>query len=84
MLGGNNHPFEEPGPGLIRAGPDGNLWFTVGLNVDRMTPAGVISQYIVSGYLEGIAAGPDGNIWFTERVGQNQSLVGKIVAVPPS
>ena len=73
--------FEPAPPGLITAGPDGNLWFTVGLDLDRVTPAGVISQYKVSAYLEGIAAGPDGNIWFTERdlTQQSKAIVGRLV-----
>jgi streptogramin lyase len=72
-LAGGAAPFEEPGPALIVAGPDGNLWFTVGINLDNVTTSGFVTQYIipisdgVTGVPQGITAGPDGTIWFTER-----------------
>jgi hypothetical protein len=53
----------------IASGSDGNLWFTVQDKIDRITPAGVISQMAVlpnptqnDALLRKIAAGPDGNL----------------------
>src|ERR1039457_514672 len=61
----------------IAAGPDGALWFTEpDLNkIGRITTAGVVSEYSVSGSPGGIAAGPDGALWFTEP---NNTKVGRI------
>jgi streptogramin lyase len=57
-------PTASSVPTGIAAGPDGNLWFTAGDNIGRITTAGVITEFLaVSG--PGIAAGPDGNLWFT-------------------
>ncbi len=52
----------------ITAASDGNLWFTDGSGIGRITPAGVITMFTkglpsTSGTLE-IVAGPDGNLWF--------------------
>jgi streptogramin lyase len=74
-------PTPESLPLQITAGQDGNLWFTEDspdtvpntpvhfLNIARMTPSGVISEFTTPGladwgYTHGIARGPDGNIWF--------------------
>jgi streptogramin lyase len=71
---------ELPGPGSISAGPDGNMWFTNGGSVagvssvyggqiDRITPAGTVSEYQIpspNSQPNGLVAGPDGNLWFTE------------------
>jgi streptogramin lyase len=66
-------------PGGVTAGPDGNIWFTeeTGNKIDRITPAGVISQFPLSsrGNPFGITAGPDGNLWFTEKTGNK---IGRI------
>ena len=74
-------PRPDIGPGDITAGADGNLWFLEldgrmdsrvvdGNRVDRITPAGVITQFAIptphSGPIN-IAVGPDRNIWFTGR-----------------
>lgn len=53
----------------ITSGPDGNLWFTNGGNVGKITTSGVIT--IVSTLAESsqafdITAGPDGNLWLPE------------------
>ncbi len=63
-------------PGLIAAGPDGNLWFSesqgVGAprKIGRITTAGSIAEFpIEEGWVvdvNDIASGPDGNIWFTQ------------------
>jgi streptogramin lyase len=63
-------------PISIVSGPDGNLWFTDGLNhqVGKVTTSGAATLYpapssspIASSNPIGIAAGPDGNLWFTEN-----------------
>jgi streptogramin lyase len=63
----------------IAAGPDGNLWFTLGSgNVGRITTSGVVSLFAVptaNSFPNAIAAGSDGNLWFTE---QNASEIGRI------
>jgi virginiamycin B lyase len=58
-------------PDAITTGPDGNLWFTdTGTkSVGRMTPAGAVTEFVVTdayGKLGGITAGPDGNLWFVD------------------
>jgi virginiamycin B lyase len=62
----------------ITAGPDGNMWFTVGNQVGKISPiTGIITQYSISTANAGpygITAGPDGNLWFTEEIGK----IGKI------
>jgi virginiamycin B lyase len=63
---GNEYPFE------IRAGADGNLWFTEGFanNIGMINPAThAITEFPIPTANEsqsGITAGPDGNLWFTE------------------
>lgn len=56
-------------PSLITAGPDGNLWFTVGSGatwfIGRITPKGVASEFALGNdQPTGLTAGPDGNLWF--------------------
>jgi virginiamycin B lyase len=65
--------FPTSNPFGVAPGPDGNVWFTetlassgVPLNVGRITPQGVITEYALSP-LQGsltIAKGPDGAMWF--------------------
>ncbi len=67
-------------PVLIRAGPDGNLWFTdPGTNtIGRMTTAGVLTSFTVptpGGAPVGLTVGPDNALWFTEANGHK---VGRI------
>jgi streptogramin lyase len=61
-------------PQQIITGPEGNLWFTVGREVnsiDKMTPQGVVTEYPTGTVGEiTIAAGADGNIWFGSTVGR--------------
>ena len=69
-----------PQPRDITVGPDGNLWFVEsnGNRVDRITPAGVITQFTmptINARLSHIVAGPDGNLWFTEAGGNK---IGRI------
>lgn len=55
-------------PGDITKGPDGNLWFTAGGTIGRMTPTGVIHKFSLpaNSFSNSITAGPDGNLWFKE------------------
>src|SRR5205807_1831235 len=58
-------PYSDPIS--ITAGSDGNLWFSEsqGPKIGRITPAGVITEFDVSGtHPLGITNGPDGNLWF--------------------
>lgn len=65
---------------FIAPGPDGNLWFTeIFFEVGRITPTGVVTQFLALGALNcsvcdppgcrgrGIVAGPDGNLWFVNE-----------------
>jgi virginiamycin B lyase len=70
--GGVKHPEG------ITPGPDGNMWFVEydDSTVGKITPAGVITEYSVTGsYLAGIAAGSDGALWFTDL---GQAHLGRI------
>lgn len=54
---------------LITAGPDGNLWVSLGVNgIARITPGGTVTEFKTGLNAEAevcsIAAGPDGNVWF--------------------
>jgi streptogramin lyase/putative cell wall-binding protein len=75
---------EYPGP--IVAGPDGNVWFTSGANLGRVTPAGVITEFpagLPTGEIvAGLAVGPDGNLWFTDSFTGTTS--GLIVRMTPT
>ena len=65
-------PFE------ITSGSDGNLWFTEGNKIGRITPAGSITEFPLpkaDSEPLGIAPGPDGNLWFTEFRGNR---IGRI------
>jgi len=72
----------------ITAGPDGNVWFTgaAGNNIFRVTPAGLITQYVLPNPMSGphqITAGPDGNLWFTEFYSlDSPSRIGRISPLP--
>jgi streptogramin lyase len=64
-------------PTSIAAGPDGNLWFIEPEEgrIGRITPAGVITEFSVTGGPTDITAGPDGNLWFAEQGGNR---IGRI------
>ncbi|HKO37030.1 MAG TPA: hypothetical protein VJU14_01540 [Solirubrobacterales bacterium] len=51
----------------IVAGPDGNIWLTLGAGKDvaRVTPAGQVQEFDLDGVegAKGIAPGPEGNLW---------------------
>jgi streptogramin lyase len=54
-------------PAGLAAGPDGNLWFTDGLEskVGRISTAGSVTEFPSAGGSGFMTAGPDGNLWFT-------------------
>ncbi len=64
--------------GNITLGPDGNLWFTAGGDVGRITAKGNLKMYpaVSKGYGDymgppgpsGIISGPDGTLWFQGNV----------------
>ena len=58
--------LEPQGGDGLTTGPDGAVWFTTRQTIDRITPAGVISQFTVpSGVVpEDLIVGPDGALWF--------------------
>ena len=58
-------------PGMITAGPDGNLWFaeSYGDKIGRITPDGSITEFTTPTPASGpkdITVGPDKNFWFIE------------------
>jgi streptogramin lyase len=73
-------PTANSQPNGITAGPGGNLWFVElsGNKVGKITPAGVVTEFPLTGLFNpqpfGIAAGIDGNLWFTTL----GNLVGKM------
>ena len=61
-------PTADSEPGQITLGSDGNLWFTEGSQIGRITPSGSITEYALPTpvlFPLDITAGPDGNLWFT-------------------
>jgi streptogramin lyase len=72
----------DAGLGHITAGPDGNLWFTDGAKVGRMTPSGASVEFggFSGPVLQGIAGGLDGNLWVSESAGR---IARVIPDVPP-
>jgi streptogramin lyase len=66
----------ESSPEKIVEGPDRNLWVTdpSSHTVDRITSAGKVTLFDVSGAPHGLTVGPDNNLWFTE----DNSTIGRI------
>src|SRR5262249_49919630 len=55
----------------ITTGPDGNLWATEFQNpghIDRITTAGVVTQFPFNSLGLGITSGPDGNLWMVDDI----------------
>ncbi len=77
------------GPSAITAGPDGNVWFSVGGghgSIGRIDSSGQVTLFS-SGLTSTptssagtITAGPDGNVWFTEHPsgGDDNGAIGWI------
>jgi streptogramin lyase len=85
---GTTFPTGANGPGSLTVGPDGNMYFTDAEDIGRITPAGVITNFIsgqnaTSTPVDSIVAGPDGNLWFCEDgVGVSGTPPSSIVAGP--
>lgn len=63
----NGTPAQPNGP--LTYGPDGNFWFTEGLDtVARVSPTGTLAEFKTGGgYVFGpLTDAPDGNLWFGE------------------
>jgi len=57
-------------PSSITTGPDGALWFTSPLGIDRMTTSGAFTHYTDPFTSPtDIITGPDGGLWFTNGGG---------------
>ena len=55
----------------IASGSDGNLWVAEGNQLERITPAGVVTTFAIPFQFNSagsITAGPDGALWYTEGV----------------
>jgi virginiamycin B lyase len=79
-------PLSTPdvSPGGVFKGPDGNLWFTDGMNIGTITSSGTVTEFPVpftdaplhaSNYISAITSAPDGNLWFVESDG----VVGRMI-----
>lgn len=88
-------PTPGVSPAGITTGSDGNVWFTAGNRIGRITPSGTITWFDLPGITDAssIVAGPDGNLWFLGRgiVGvvsvsgvliRQYSFAGSFFAVP--
>jgi virginiamycin B lyase len=56
-------------PGAVATGSDGAIWFTEAGAIGRITTAGKVTSFPISGFpADGsdIVAGPDGAMWFTD------------------
>jgi virginiamycin B lyase len=71
-------PADWIAPLSSAAGPDGNVWFTDGGCIGRVSPSGTFTYFPTPGQEMpvSIAAGPDGNLWYS-KAGQGGS-VGQI------
>ncbi|MFZ5896843.1 MAG: virginiamycin B lyase family protein [Myxococcota bacterium] len=77
-------------PDAITSGPDGNLWFTDGTKIGRITLDGTITEFDAVKTTDlpsagttywvspTITAGPDGNMWFLVKLSSGATNVGKI------
>jgi prepilin-type processing-associated H-X9-DG protein len=76
--------------GEMTTGADGNVWFTDGHVIGRMTPSGVFTAFptddanSVPNY---IAKGPDGNVWYSDMGGPGYRIgritpTGDVTAYP--
>lgn len=71
---------ENDRPTAITSGPEGDLWFTIAGNVNKIakiTTSGAITEYALpaNSWPAGITAGPEGDLWFTD---EETSKIGKI------
>ena len=83
------YPITDTGtlaPGQIVLGPDGNMWFTDGDKIGKVTESGKVTYYATDPDMEttSITVGPDNNLWYSgnsanEQVG-TMTTSGKVVA----
>jgi streptogramin lyase len=65
-ISGNYSLYSVPAAGSLTNGPDGNIWFTDGTNLNAMNTRGqIIAQYPFTDFGDLTTVGPDGNMWFT-------------------
>lgn len=67
----NLKPSELPYSQSIIAGTDGNVWFADSDGLVRITPAGVVTVFLMPDELSApsyLTMGPDGYIWFTDQI----------------
>jgi streptogramin lyase len=67
-------PSYFPGspPDCMTLGPDGNIWSAFGSSINRITPSGDISHFLLpdGAIPQQMAAGPDGNLWLALKDGR--------------
>ena len=68
----------QNGDDVATLGPDGNVWFTRGTSIDRITPDGTITEFHIPSGAQpaAIVTGGDGNLWFSEPAA---SKIGQLV-----
>lgn len=74
------HVTDVAPPDLLVIGSDGNVWFTEGSGIVRMTPSGSSSWFRTGlsewqGDITDVALGPDGNVWFSAY---RRSRIGRL------
>lgn len=79
-------PIQGKGTFGITVGPDGNLWFTGGMGVGYITPAGQVTEFALPTGVFGassIAKGSDGNLWFIDNLGVGRvTPAGQVTEYP--
>jgi virginiamycin B lyase len=67
--GTDNYFYLSDTPDKITAGPDGNLWFVMGTKIEKMTTAGVKTDYTLPAGVNArkLVAGSDGAVWFLDH-----------------
>lgn len=72
-------------PSSITTGPDGALWFTNPLGIDRMTTSGAFTHYTDPFTSPtDITTGPDGALWFTNGGGESLTENGTLTQTQAS
>ncbi|HSR06056.1 MAG TPA: putative Ig domain-containing protein, partial [Bryobacteraceae bacterium] len=71
----------------ITAGPDGALWYSVGIldhsggKIGRITTDGVVTEYplpIAGSWPSNITTGPDGALWFSLAITNGGNMIGRM------
>jgi streptogramin lyase len=68
----------------LAAGPDGNIWFTAGSVLGKLTPAGEVTEYTLAmPSTAAIVRGPEGDLWFTQENGIGRTTTaGEVTSFP--